>query len=116
MDAVDKAAVLLLSLEKPIAAEVLSLLPKEQVEGITMRLAKMEDINKEQQQDVFSDFYALAKDSIQIERGGMDFADELLKESLGQAQAREIIDNIKQSMNAVPFGFLHKMEADNLIT
>jgi len=116
MDAVDKAAVLLLSLDKPVAAEVLSLLPKHQVEEITLRLAKMEDVNKEQQQDVFTAFYDLARESIQIERGGMEFADELLTESLGQIQAKEIIDNIRQSLNAVPFGFLHKMEAENLIT
>jgi len=116
MDAVDKAAVLLLSLDKPVAAEVLSLLPKHQVEEISLRLAKMEDVNKDQQQDVFTAFYDLARESIQIERGGMEFADELLTESLGQIQAKEIIDNIRQSLNAVPFGFLHKMEAENLIT
>lgn len=116
MDAADKAAVLLLSLEKPIAAEVLSLLPKNQVEEITFRLAKMEDISKNEQKQVFNEFYDIARESVQMERGGMDFADDLLKQSLGQSQAQEILDNIKQSLNSVPFGFMHKMEAENLVT
>ncbi|WP_144999581.1 flagellar motor switch protein FliG [Polystyrenella longa] len=115
MDDIDKAAVLILSLDKPVAAEVLSLLPKHLVEAVTYRLAKMENISKEQQKTVFTEFYSMASESTQIGGGGMDFAGELLSQSLGDEHAAEILDNIKQSLSAVPFGFLHKAEAENLL-
>ncbi|MAT15751.1 MAG: flagellar motor switch protein FliG, partial [Planctomyces sp.] len=115
MDDIDKAAILILSLDKPVAAEVLSLLPKHLVESVTFRLAKMENVSKDQQKAVFGEFYQRASESTQIGGGGMDFANELLKQSLGDEHAREILENIKQSMSAVPFGFLHKAEAENLL-
>ncbi len=49
MDELQKAAVLLLSLDKALAAEVLSLMQKEDVEKVTMMIARMQDVSKEQQ-------------------------------------------------------------------
>jgi flagellar motor switch protein FliG len=46
----------------------------------------------------------------------MDFANDLLQQSLGADGAGEILENVRQSMSSVPFGFLHKAGADNLLT
>ena len=116
MENVRKAAVLLLSLDKPLAAEVLSQLPRPMVEAVTLEIARIDDISKEQQESVLKEFKGLAKDRGFIERGGMDFANDLLKQSLGQDGAGEILANVRNSMSSVPFGFLHKASADNLLT
>lgn len=116
MDAVRKAAILLLSLDKPLAAEVLSQLPREQVEKITLEIAKVDDVTKDQQQTVLDEFDGNFKELVPIERGGLNFANELLEQSLGKDNAGQILENVKQSMNSVPFAFLHKAGADNLLT
>lgn len=116
MDATRKAAILLLSLEKPLAAEVLSQLPRDQVERLTLEIAKVEDVTREQQQSVLDEFDGQFQELVPIERGGLIFANELLEQSLGKDHAGQILENVKQSMNAVPFGFLHKAGADNLLT
>ncbi len=116
MDNVRKAAVLLLSLEKPLAAEVLSQLPRPMVEAVTLEIARLDDVSKDQQESVIREFKQNAKDRGFIERGGMDFANDLLRQSLGQEGAGEILANVKNSMSSVPFGFLHKTSADNLLT
>lgn len=107
---------MLLSLDKPLAAEVLSQLPRPMVEAVTLEIAKLDDVTKEQQEAVIREFKGMAKDRGFIERGGMDLANDLLKQSLGQEGAGEILANVRNSMNSVPFGFLHKAGADNLVT
>lgn len=116
MDATRKAAILLLSLEKPLAAEVLSQLPRDQVERIMLEVAKVDDVTREQQHSVIEEFGGQFKELVPIERGGLNFANELLEQSLGKDNAGAILDSVKQSMNSVPFGFLKKAGAENLLT
>jgi flagellar motor switch protein FliG len=115
MDDLRKAAILLLSLDKPLAAEVLSQLPRRQVELVTVEIAKLEDVTKDQQEAVLEEFNRLARDRVPIERGGMDLAADLLKQSLGE-EGSDVLDAVRQSMNSVPFSFLQKAGAENLLT
>lgn len=116
MDAIRKAAILLLSLEKPLAAEVLSQLSREQVERLTLEIAKVDDVTRDQQNQVLDEFQSQFGELVPIERGGLNFANELLEQSLGKDHAGQILETVKQSMNSVPFGFLHKAGTDNLLT
>lgn len=116
MENVRKAAILLLSLEKPLAAEVMSQLSKAKVEQLTLEIARIEDVTQDQQDSVITEFYSMAGQRVPIERGGLDFANSLLQQSLGAEGAGAILENVRQSMSSVPFGFLHKAGADNLLT
>ncbi|QDT39060.1 flagellar motor switch protein FliG [Stratiformator vulcanicus] len=116
MDDIRKAAILLLSLEKPLAAEVLSQLPRHLVEGVTLEVAKLDDVTREQQESVLKEFGGLAKERTHIERGGIEFAEDLLTQSLGENGGTEIIESVRQSINSVPFAFLQKAGIDNLLT
>lgn len=115
MESIRKAAILLLSLEKPLAAEVLSQMPKPLVEQVMLQIAQMDDIAREQQEEVLAEFQALAAERTIIERGGMEFANELLEQSLGKEGAGEILETVRHSISSVPFGFLQKAGADNLL-
>lgn len=116
MDSTRKAAILLLSLERPLAAEVMSQLPRDQLEKVTLEIAKLDDVTRDQQELVLEEFYKLAQERTHIERGGLNFANELLEQSLGKENAGQILENVRQSMSSVPFGFLQKAGADNLLT
>ena len=115
MDDLRKAAILLLSLDKPLAAEVLSQLPRRQVELVTVEIAKLEDVTTDQQEAVLDEFDRLSRQRLPIERGGIDLAADLLKQSLGE-QGTEVLDAVRQSMTSVPFAFLQKAGAENLLT
>ncbi|MFQ5732560.1 MAG: flagellar motor switch protein FliG [Planctomycetaceae bacterium] len=115
-DDVEKAAILLLSLDKPIAAEVLSQLPRPMVEQLTLRIAQLDRVPKAKQAEVFTEFQERIGDQTTIGRGGLDFANELLEHSLGSEGASSILENVRQTIDSVPFGFLQKADADNLLT
>jgi flagellar motor switch protein FliG len=116
MTGIRKAAVVLLSLDKALAAEVMSQLRKEEVEALTMEIARLDDVTKEEQDGAIEEFYNQGVARVHIERGGMDYAHDLLEQSLGKDKASAILDNVKQSLSSVPFGFLHKAGPENLLT
>ena len=116
MNTLRTAAILLLSLDKPLAAEVLAQLTKEQVEQVTLEIARLDDVTKEQQEAVLDEFYNLGLARQHIERGGMEYANSLLEQSLGKEKAAQILESVRQSMSSVPFGFLQKAGASNLLT
>jgi flagellar motor switch protein FliG len=105
-----------LSLDKALAAEVMSQLRKEEVEALTMEIARLDDVTKEEQDGAIEEFYNQGVARVHIERGGMDYAHDLLEQSLGKDKASAILDNVKQSLSSVPFGFLHKAGPENLLT
>lgn len=116
MEGVRKAAVFLLSLEKPVAAEVLSQLPRDQVERVMLEIAKMDDVSRDQLEGVLDEFRDTMLEQVPMERGGITFANELLEQSLGKEGAGAILENVRQSINSVPFAFLQKAGAENLLT
>jgi len=116
MDPIQKAAVLVLSLDKPLATEVISQLSREEAEALTVEMAKMEEVTEEQVEAVIDEFLEAARKQVPIERGGIDYALELLEQSLGRERASEIINNVRRSLSSVPFGFLQQAGADNLLT
>ena len=116
LDDVEKAAILLVSLDKPLAAEILGQLTRPMVEAVTLCIAQLDHIPKDKQQQVFSEFRDLIGDQTPVGRGGLEFADELLQQSLGAEGASSILDTVRQTIDSVPFGFLQKAGADNLVT
>jgi len=111
-----KAAVVLMSLDKPLAAEVLSQMSRPMVEAVSVQIARMDDISNEGQEAVLAEFYKSTSQRSLVERGGLELANELLEQSLGTDGAGEILENVRQSMSSVPFGFLKKAGAESLLT
>ena len=111
-----KAAVLLLSLDRADAARVLALLPKPAVEAVSAEIARTEDVTADQQAAVLGEFETRLAARVKIERGGLKGAEELLNGSLGEEAAKEVVETLRQSLDSVPFAFLQKAGADNLLT
>src|SRR5688572_13455050 len=116
MTGLRKAAIVLLSLEKPIAAEVMSQLSKEAQEALVLEVSRVPDVTKDEQETVIDEFQSLGLAQVHIERGGMDYAQDLLTQSLGKDKATSILEAVKQSLSSVPFSFLQKIGAENLLT
>lgn len=114
MQNLKRAAIVMLSLEKPLAAKLLSMLPKDQVERLTQEISLTTDVEAEEQESVIAEFREKLDKRTPIERGSLDLASELLKESLGADAATSIVDNVRKSMESVPFGFLQRVKGDDL--
>lgn len=115
MNDLKKAAIVLLSLDKPKAARVLNHLPKDLMELVSLEIARTDDVTKAEQEQAINEFREAVDSRTVIERGSLDLAGELLSQSVGEEEANEIIKNIKDSLKSVPFGFLHKFKAEDVL-
>lgn len=115
MDNFRKAAIVLLSLDKSVTSEVLGHLPREQVERLTLELARTDDVSQDEQERAIGEFQGELESRTDISRGSLDLASELLSGSLGDDAASGIVESVRRSIESIPFGFLHKVSADDLL-
>jgi flagellar motor switch protein FliG len=116
LDGVEKAAILLLTLEHSAAGALLKELSTEMVEEVTRTLAIMGEVPAPLAAAVVEEFYAMRMASQYAKEGGLDYAMVLLRDSLDPALATKMINQIQTQVQRTPFAFLQKAESDNLLT
>ncbi len=114
MNDLRKAAVLLASLPEEEAVAILSRLDAKQVESVSIELARLKGVPSEEQNQVILQF-AESNPSSSIESGGLDRAKQLVQMALGK-NANSTLDNIRQSIEEVPFSFLRHVDSQNILT
>jgi flagellar motor switch protein FliG len=110
-----KAAVLLMSLPEEDAGKVLSKLSPKQVELVSIEIAKIGLISGEEQEIAIKDFADASPVTIGAGAGGLDVAKNLVERALGK-NATSTIESVRQQIEAMPFGFLQKVDSQNLLT
>jgi flagellar motor switch protein FliG len=113
--AIRKAAILLTSLPKEKAADLLGKLTPKQIESVSIEIAKLDTISADEQSQVIQEFSNANPNSLTGSVGGLEVAKTLVEQALGKA-AGATIDNVRQSIEGLPFGFLQKVDSQNLLT
>lgn len=116
MSGVRKSAILLLTLNEDVAAEILKRLPQAAVEEISREIASRPQTTPEVRRNIFGEFYNLAIGDSAINEGGLEYAKSLLRKSLSEEDAKRVIGTVTQQVQTTPFSFLQKAESDNLLT
>jgi len=113
---VRKSAILLLTLPQDQAAAVMQRLTKEQIEEVSREIASMGNINGENRNVVFKEFYNMVLANNYVAEGGLEYAKSLLKKSMPEGEADKMIKQVTQQVATTPFAFLQKAESENLLT
>ena len=111
-----KAAVLLVSMSQDMAAKILSSLDKDSIEAVSTAIATLGEIAAEDRTAIVEEFYQMIKARQYVEQGGLEYARQLLEQSLSAEEADEILKAVEQSIRSTPFSFLKKAESSNLLT
>jgi flagellar motor switch protein FliG len=112
---VRKAAILLMSLPEQQAAQLMSKLEPKQVEAVSIEIAKMGTISGDEQETAIQEFAGANPAALAGKAGGLEVARNLVEQALGKA-AGATLENVRQSIEALPFGFLQKVDSQNLLT
>jgi flagellar motor switch protein FliG len=115
MSDVRKAAVLLMSLPAEQAAQIMGKLAPKQVEMVSIEIARLGRLSGDEQESVIHEFADANPNSLGLTGGGIDVAKSLVEKALGK-NATQTLDNVRQSIEALPFGFLKKVDPQNLLT
>lgn len=100
---VQKAAILIISIGAKSASEMLKSLKEDEVEEITMEIAKMRNVKSEVVDVILKEFYQLMEGKQYILEGGYDYAHELMAELGGDAISEKMLKKMKSNSGTSVF-------------
>lgn len=113
---VRKAAVLLLQMGKEGSAKILAKLRDAEVEALSAEIVRLGNVERSISSAVLDEFHAMATARKHIAHGGIDYARDLLVETLGKDRADEIVDRIGASLVEAPFRFMLRADPRQVLT
>ena len=114
MSDLHNAAVLLMTLPEEQASDLMSKLEPKLVEQVSLEIARTRSVASDEQERVIKEFTE-SNASMGGRGGGLELAKTLLQKALGSNAAASLA-NIRQSIEATPFGFLRNVDSQNLLT
>jgi len=114
MSDIHAAAVLLMTLPEEEASNLMSKLDPKQVEQVSIEIARTRAIAADEQERVIKEFTE-SNPTLGARGGGLELAKALIQKALGPG-ATAALNNIRQSIEATPFGFLRHVDSQNLLT
>ncbi|MBX3423508.1 MAG: flagellar motor switch protein FliG [Pirellulaceae bacterium] len=114
-EGVRKAAILLMSLEEDSAAQILAMLPRRFAEKVSIAIAQLDLVSTAEQENVINEFLNTRPSALNPSSGGINKAKTLVKKALGK-DAGDMLNLLQQTLESMPFGFLHKADAQNILT
>jgi len=113
--ALQKAAVLLITVGADASAAMYKNLQEDEIEEITKEVVTLRNVDSETVHDVIEEFYQMMKAQEFIAVGGMSYAEEILNRSLGPDKAVEILRRIERLMKVKGFNILKNVDANQLL-
>jgi flagellar motor switch protein FliG len=114
MSDIHNAAILLMTLPEEEASSLMSKLDPKQVEQVSIEIARTRTFAVDEQERIIKDFTE-ANPTLGWRGGGLELAKTLIQKALGP-NAAAALNNIRQSIEATPFGFLRHVDSQNLLT
>lgn len=111
-----KAAIILMVLGSEVSGHVLKHFKEDQIEALTMEVARLDRVTPEQRENVIMEFHELAMAQDFIAEGGVENAKQVLEAAFGKDRAGEMLDKIVAAMQVVPFEFLKKADPSQVLS
>lgn len=110
-----KAAIIISSIGAENASEVFKHFSDEEIESITLEIAKMDYYPMETIDTVLNEFYELCLTQKVIAEGGVEYAREVLEKAFGPQAAQSLFDKITKQLKTKAFAFVRKADYKNLL-
>lgn len=115
MSGKNKAAILLVALGPDLSAKIFQHLNDEEIEELTLEIANMRRVNPELKYDVLEEFHQILEAKDYINRGGVEYARDVLTRALGQEKARMILERLTATLQVRPFDAIRKIDPSQLL-
>jgi flagellar motor switch protein FliG len=106
----------MVALGPEVSALIFQHLGQDEVEVLTVEVAKMGRVGPEIKEHVVEEFHELCVAQEFIAEGGLDAARELLLQAFGSEKTENIVGRVLQALQVAPFDFLKRADASQLIT
>lgn len=109
-----KAAVLLVSLGAQRASSVFKHLRETEIEQLSLEMSKMDSVKPDTVEAVYDEASEHLVAAEYIAQGGLDFAREVLENSVGEDRAKDIIGRLSAIIEVRPFEFLRRTPPEQI--
>jgi flagellar motor switch protein FliG len=110
-----KAAILLVALGSDVSAKVFKHLRDEEIEQLTLEIARLPKVDAEERRQVMEEFQQMIMAQEFIQQGGIEYAREVLEQALGPDKAVNVINRLISSLDVRPFDFIRKTDPNQLL-
>ncbi len=110
-----KAAMLLVALGPERASEVFKHLHYEEIESLSLEMAKMQHVEPTMTTRIMEELAATVTAFDSIAAGGVEYAREVLERAIGQDRAAEIIGRLSSVIEMRPFEFLRRTAPEQIV-
>jgi flagellar motor switch protein FliG len=108
-----KAAMFFITIGLEISSGIFNCLKEDEVETLSSEITRLETVEPDQKDAVLQEFRELMMTNRLVSTGGIDFARELLKKSLGSKKAAEVLNRLTSDKQL--FNFIRTVDPTHLI-
>lgn len=112
---ITKAAAIIVAMGSAQAAEVYKHLTEEEVERLTIEVARLNKMSPDEMQEIVDDFYGLCTTQKVIQEGGVVYARNVLEKAFGAQQANSYLDRVSKAMQTRSFEYVRKANYKNVM-
>ena len=110
-----KAAAVVIALGSNNASQVYKYLRDDEVEKLSLEIAKLERLQAEDMKEIIDDFYGLCVTQKVIAEGGVEYARDILEKAFGAQQAHSLMERVSKSLRTKAFEFIRKADYKTLM-
>ena len=111
-----KAAAVIVSLGADKASGLYQFMEPEDVETLTIEVARLGMLNSEQTEAVLTEFYQTCMTSKAVTEGGLEYARTVLEKAFGNQTAQALLETVTKSLKTREFAFLNKADVKSLFS
>ncbi|WP_349946627.1 flagellar motor switch protein FliG [Lacrimispora sp. BS-2] len=111
-----KAATVVVSLGVEKASKVYKYLTEDEIEKLTLEVAKLGHVEAEQTEAILDEFYKTCLTQKVVTDGGLEYARTVLEKAFGESTANSLLQKVTQSLKSRSFGFIRKSDVKNLLS
>ena len=109
-----KAAAVIVALGAEKASLLYKYMEAEDVEQLTIEVAKLGFLNGAQTEDVLNDFYQICMTNKAVTEGGLEYARAVLEKAYGEQAAQDLLNKVTKSLKHREFAFMNKADVKSL--
>lgn len=112
----EKAAAVIVSLGADKASQLYKYMEPDDVEQLTIEVAKLGFLGYEQTEEVLNEFYQMCLSNKAVTEGGLEYARAVLEKAYGPQTAEELLGKVTKSLKNRQFSFMDKADERSLFS
>ena len=109
-----RAAAVIIALGAEKASKIYQYMEPDEVEQVTLEVARMGFLDSDQTEEALNDFYKMCLTNKAVTEGGLEYARAVLEKAFGAQAADDLLTKVTKSLKNRQFSFMNKADVKAL--